>query len=72
MATDHQWKPENPKPLTDDTQLSTYGADFSPKSGFFVLSYQGPNVPWQKVVRVDDESEYLLPWRVVVDTNILF
>lgn len=38
----------------DETQLpSYYSASFSPQSGFYLLSYEGPNVPWQRLIRVD-------------------
>lgn len=31
---------------------------FSPFAGFYVLSYEGPGVPWQKLVKVGDEGEF--------------
>ncbi|XP_006461711.1 hypothetical protein AGABI2DRAFT_185824 [Agaricus bisporus var. bisporus H97] len=43
-----------PIALTDTLTPSWYDADFSPKAGFYVLSYNGPQVPWQKVLRTDD------------------
>lgn len=49
--------PPPPKSLTDVSQASYYSASFSPLSGFYVLSYQGPAVPWQRVVQVDKTGE---------------
>ncbi|KXN86209.1 putative dipeptidyl-aminopeptidase B [Leucoagaricus sp. SymC.cos] len=43
-----------PTPLTDATKQAWHTSDFSPEAGFYVLSYQGPGVPWQKVVKADD------------------
>lgn len=53
--------PEEPRPLTDSRQSSWYSASFSPRSGFYSLSYSGPGVPWQKIVQVDKPgTQYLL------------
>ncbi|KAL0954070.1 hypothetical protein HGRIS_005220 [Hohenbuehelia grisea] len=50
-----------PTPLTDITKQSSYGVDFSPEAGFYLLSYEGPSIPWQKVVQVDNKGfEYVL------------
>jgi dipeptidyl aminopeptidase B len=51
-------------PLVSSTALtwddmptpSHYAASFSPQAGFYLLSYEGPNVPWQKLIKVDDPS----------------
>lgn len=51
-----------PKSLTDSSHLGFYDTSFSPEAGFYLLSYQGPNIPWQRVVRADDASEYLTPY----------
>ncbi|EJD48202.1 hypothetical protein AURDEDRAFT_113055 [Auricularia subglabra TFB-10046 SS5] len=48
--------PTEPKPITDTSAPSYYGAAFSPGAGFYVLSYQGPGVPWQSVYKVDNSS----------------
>ncbi|KAK0188392.1 dipeptidyl aminopeptidase [Armillaria mellea] len=37
--------------LTDTTALGYHSADFSPGAGWYLLSYHGPDVPWQKVVQ---------------------
>lgn len=37
-------------PLTDTTIEGCYGASFSAGAGYMLLSYQGPKIPWQKVV----------------------
>ncbi|KDN43364.1 hypothetical protein RSAG8_06148, partial [Rhizoctonia solani AG-8 WAC10335] len=49
-------KPAEPVALTDDSTLSWYSASFSPQGGYYVLNYDGPAVPWQKVVGVDTKK----------------
>ncbi|KAI9510550.1 dipeptidyl aminopeptidase [Russula earlei] len=43
-------------PLTDTSTLGKYSAGFSPRAGFYLLSYDGPNVPWQRIVKTNDTS----------------
>ena len=45
-----------PTPLTDTSTPSYYSASFSPRAGFYILSYEGPSVPYQKLVKVGNES----------------
>ncbi|KAG0099083.1 hypothetical protein BGZ93_009277 [Podila epicladia] len=40
--------------LTDVTQTGYYTASFSTGAGYYLLSYRGPDVPWQKVKKADD------------------
>lgn len=47
-----------PLALTDTSTLARYSASFSPGAGFYLLSYDGPNVPWQRVIKTNDMSEY--------------
>ncbi|KAG0133846.1 putative dipeptidyl peptidase IV (Dpp4) [Tuber indicum] len=65
------------KSLVDITKEGYYDASFSPGGGYYILSYLGPNLPWQelrstspdKPIRVIDDnaslkkalSEYALP-----------
>ncbi|KAG0317535.1 hypothetical protein BGZ99_006222 [Dissophora globulifera] len=44
------------KPLTDVTQPGYYSASFSTGAGYYLLSYKGPDVPWQKVKKTTDEK----------------
>ncbi|KAL0569963.1 Dipeptidyl peptidase 4 [Marasmius crinis-equi] len=38
-----------------------FDTDFSPEAGFYVLSYLGPNVPWQRIIKNGDEAfDYVL------------
>ena len=53
--------PGEPTPLTDSSQMSYYSASFSPQNGFYVLSYLGPNIPYQQVIEVDNKG-MSLPW----------
>ena len=52
--------PGEPTALTDSSQVSYYSASFSPQSGFYVLSYLGPNIPHQQVIEVDNKGLSLL------------
>ncbi|KAK4055942.1 Dipeptidyl peptidase 4 [Microbotryomycetes sp. JL221] len=42
--------------LTNSTQGSYFKISFSPFGGFYVLENQGPLVPWQKLITVDDDE----------------
>ncbi|KAH7106073.1 dipeptidyl peptidase IV N-terminal region-domain-containing protein [Auriculariales sp. MPI-PUGE-AT-0066] len=53
--------PAEPNALSDASVPSYYSASFSPKAGFYVLSYQGPLVPHQNIYKVANSSyEYKL------------
>lgn len=47
---------ERPTALTDTSVVSYYSASFSPKAGFYSLSYEGPGVPFQKLIKIGDEG----------------
>ena len=47
-----------PTALTDTSSPGYYEASFSPEGGFYLLSYQGPHAPWQRVVRVGDDGAF--------------
>jgi dipeptidyl aminopeptidase B len=49
-----------PIALTDNSTISCYTASFSPGAGFYLLSYMGPGVPWQKVVQVGSKGSVVL------------
>ncbi|KAL4251589.1 peptidase S9B family protein [Abortiporus biennis] len=54
-------KVEKPKPLTPAHVASSYSASFSPQSGFYLLNYDGPQPPWQKILQVGKpEFSYVL------------
>jgi dipeptidyl aminopeptidase B len=38
------------KELTDASAVAYYEASFSPQAGFYLLSYEGPGVPYQRVL----------------------
>ncbi|KAG0231176.1 hypothetical protein BGW42_000408 [Actinomortierella wolfii] len=44
------------KPMTSVNEAGYYSASFSTGAGYFLLSYRGPDVPWQKVKKVGDEK----------------
>ncbi|KAK8844035.1 hypothetical protein IAR55_006829 [Kwoniella newhampshirensis] len=41
---------------TERSPSGYYETSFSPDAGYFVLSYKGPEVPWQRLVAVNDEQ----------------
>jgi len=52
--------PEEPKAISDTSTPSYYGASFSPKGGFYVLSYQGPSIPHQNIFSVGNTCKLIL------------
>ncbi|KAJ3851874.1 dipeptidyl aminopeptidase [Lentinula lateritia] len=36
---------------TQPDETAYYDTNFSPEAGFYLLSYEGPNIPWQKVIQ---------------------
>ncbi|KAG6865647.1 hypothetical protein C0991_000566 [Blastosporella zonata] len=52
--------------LTDATKPSFYTTSFSPGAGYYLLNYQGPTIPWQKIV------EWLKPSDVtrIIELNV--
>lgn len=42
--------------LTDESKPGSYDANFDPKGAYYVLNYKGPDVPYQKVIGVDDPA----------------
>ncbi|KAK3675615.1 hypothetical protein LTR78_004699 [Recurvomyces mirabilis] len=56
------------KAVTDTSQIGYYEPSFSPAGKFMLLSYQGPHIPWQKVV----STPTLLtepPLEITIETN---
>lgn len=47
-----------PSPLTDSKTQSYYFAKFSTQCGFYRLSYEGPDIPWQQVRSTASNGEY--------------
>ncbi|CAG8577125.1 2910_t:CDS:10 [Paraglomus occultum] len=52
------------KALTPTDQPGYYSADFSPGCTYYSLQYEGPDVPWQKIYKVDDKN-----FEIVLETN---
>lgn len=57
---------KEPMPLTDVSKPGSYDVRFDPKGAYYVLDYQGPDVPYQKVVGVDDAS-----FELMLEENVL-
>jgi dipeptidyl aminopeptidase/acylaminoacyl peptidase len=47
-----------PAALTNTSELGWYSASFSPECGFYVLKYDGPDIPSQRVLSINDESKH--------------
>jgi len=47
-------KAVEPTVMTDASKPAFYAVSFSPQAGFYILGYQGPGIPWQRVVQVDN------------------
>lgn len=45
------------KPVTDTSSEGYYDVSFSAKAGYALLTYNGPNIPWQKVISTPSNSE---------------
>lgn len=43
--------------LTDTTKPGYYMTSFSPYAGHYMLVNVGPDVPWQKLVKVGEEGK---------------
>ena len=54
------------KSVTDTTEEAYYGVSFSAGAGYALLNYQGPDVPWYKVVSTPSNPR---AYEHVVETN---
>ncbi|KAE8148999.1 putative dipeptidyl peptidase 4 [Aspergillus avenaceus] len=54
-------------PLVDDQVAAYWSASFSSKSGYFILSYLGPDVPYQELYAVDQAK----PLRTVTSNDAI-
>lgn len=45
------------EPLTDTSQEGYYSLSFSSGAGYALVNYQGPNIPWQKVISTPSNTE---------------
>ncbi|KAF4637516.1 hypothetical protein G7Y89_g573 [Cudoniella acicularis] len=44
--------------LTDDTTEGYYGVSFSSGAGYALINYDGPNIPWQKVINTPSNPDH--------------
>ncbi|ORY33110.1 putative dipeptidyl-peptidase [Naematelia encephala] len=51
---------QNYSALTDTAQPGYYEVSFSPGAQYYVLSYKGPDVPWQRLMEVGEDGVDLL------------
>ncbi|GAA5941973.1 S9 family peptidase [Sporobolomyces koalae] len=45
-----------PTPLTDTSERGRWSVSFSPFGGIYQLDYEGPGIPYQKLVKVEDPA----------------
>ncbi|PWW77998.1 hypothetical protein C7212DRAFT_342419 [Tuber magnatum] len=55
------------EPLVDIAKESYYSASFSPGGEYYILSYAGPNLPWQELCCINSDT----PIRVINDNASL-
>jgi dipeptidyl-peptidase-4 len=56
-------------PLVDDTVPAVWSASFSSGGGYYILSYAGPDVPYQELYSVNSSSD---PLRTLVDNSAFY
>ncbi|EAW10396.1 prolyl dipeptidyl peptidase DppIV [Aspergillus clavatus NRRL 1] len=47
------WKTFTATPLVDDTVAAVWSASFSSQGGYYILSYRGPDVPYQELYAIN-------------------
>lgn len=47
----------DPRSLTDTRKESFYSASYSTSAGYCLLTYEGPDIPWQKVINTHSVDE---------------
>ncbi|EGX88244.1 extracellular dipeptidyl-peptidase Dpp4 [Cordyceps militaris CM01] len=50
------WETLKTTPLVDDARAAYYGASFSTGGGYYILSYQGPDIPYQQLVSANSTT----------------
>ncbi|KAF4981836.1 hypothetical protein FZEAL_2414 [Fusarium zealandicum] len=63
------WVTKKTTPLVDDTTPSYWSASFSSKGGYYILNYQGPDVPYQELYISNSTSK---PLRTLEDNKDLY
>ncbi|KFH44294.1 dipeptidyl peptidase-like protein [Hapsidospora chrysogenum ATCC 11550] len=58
------WKTGDVTPLVDDTVPAYWSASFSSEGGYYILSYAGPDVPYQELYTTNSTSR---PLRTIED-----
>ncbi|EAL89855.1 prolyl dipeptidyl peptidase DppIV [Aspergillus fumigatus Af293] len=50
------WKTKEITPLVDDTVPAVWSASFSSQGGYYILSYRGPDVPYQDLYAINSTA----------------
>lgn len=58
------------KPLTDPTKPGYYDVSFSKLSGYALLTYLGPSIPWQRVISTPSNPSSSFTWTVEENSNL--
>jgi dipeptidyl aminopeptidase B len=54
------------RPLTDTSKEAYYSVSFSSGASYALLNYDGPNIPWQKVISTPSSANY---YEDILETN---
>ncbi|KAF8426281.1 putative dipeptidyl-aminopeptidase B [Tirmania nivea] len=57
------------KSITNTTEEGKYSVSFSKKGGYALLSYNGPNIPWQKVIATESAGEEGKGFEKMIEDN---
>lgn len=57
------------KAITNTTEEGKYSVSFSKKGGYALLSYNGPNIPWQKVIATESAGEEGKGYEKMIENN---
>lgn len=63
------WASNEVRPLVDAEVPAVWSASFSPRGGYYLLAYQGPDVPYQELYAANSSSK---PLRTVVSNAGVF
>ncbi|KAI5457863.1 dipeptidyl peptidase IV N-terminal region-domain-containing protein [Mariannaea sp. PMI_226] len=63
------WLSKKIEPLIDDNTPAYYSASFSPGGGYYVLSYEGPDVPYEEVYATESAT---WPIRTIEDNKVFY
>jgi len=66
------WDGKDRKALTDINSEGYYSASFSPGAQYYNLRYEGPEIPWQKVLKIGDNGKFNQDYIILIRKNFLY